>query len=245
MEHTDTQYNQYGDKVKEMQQAIDFDLQEYNKVKEITSEKWMKNYELAKKYYEENNNLLIPKSYILSIGDDSIKLGYWINYQRKAYKNNKLNQKQIDLLNDIGMIWELKLNKDNLNKSNEHSCKNGIKYVDDEVNNIKKCNVSFDKEENTLIKGLCTILSEFGNESSFVQMLNTLSVKEALIMSLMLGFINGKCFSKESIINFLGISEEDILNTVKKVLMLYKEDVNNIIDCFSNLMKSGVSKVKK
>ena len=29
MEHTDTQYNQYGDKVKEMQQAIDFDLQEY------------------------------------------------------------------------------------------------------------------------------------------------------------------------------------------------------------------------
>lgn len=32
MTHTDSQYNEYGDKVKEMQQGINFDLQEYKDV---------------------------------------------------------------------------------------------------------------------------------------------------------------------------------------------------------------------
>lgn len=75
----------------------------------MISKKWLRNYELAKNYYEEHGNLLIPSNYIIQ----DIKLGNWINTQRKAYKNFKNNKKdthkikkeQIDLLNSIKMEW--------------------------------------------------------------------------------------------------------------------------------------------
>ncbi len=80
------------------------------------SYKWKKNYELAKKYYEECGNLLIPKKYELDINGDVVRLGNWINTQRKLYKENKLNEKQLNLLNDIDMVWSFKLIKDDIRK---------------------------------------------------------------------------------------------------------------------------------
>lgn len=59
----------------------------------------MKMYELAKQYYEENEHLLIPINYETEKG---IKLGRWIQGQRQKYKDKKLSQEQIDLLNQIG-----------------------------------------------------------------------------------------------------------------------------------------------
>ena len=79
-------------------------------------ERWLKNYELAKKYYEEHGNLLIPQNYVCKDEDgNEVKLGSWISTQRLAYKgknNSKLNQKQIDLLNEIEMVWEVKNNEE-------------------------------------------------------------------------------------------------------------------------------------
>lgn len=63
---------------------------------------WNDIYILAKKYYEENNDLLIPCNYITN---DNIKLGLWISSQRKLYKNQNLSKERIELLNKIGMIW--------------------------------------------------------------------------------------------------------------------------------------------
>lgn len=72
---------------------------------------WLKSYYHAKKYYEEHGNLLIPRDYkeVLDNGK-IINLGYWINMQRKAYKNqnNKhITKERIDLLNDIKMVWSI------------------------------------------------------------------------------------------------------------------------------------------
>lgn len=79
-------------------------------------ERWLKNYELAKKYYEEHGNLLIPTTYVCKDKEgNEVKLGNWINNQRQAYKgkgNAKLNQKQIDLLNEIEMVWAVVIRKD-------------------------------------------------------------------------------------------------------------------------------------
>ena len=70
-----------------------------------TNDKWMEKYNLAKKYYEEHGNLLIPRDYKVVLDNGKIiNLGYWINMQRKAYKNqnNKhITKERIDLLNDI------------------------------------------------------------------------------------------------------------------------------------------------
>lgn len=63
-----------------------------------------------------------------------------------------------------------------------------------------------------------------------MQMLSTLSVKEAVIISLKLGYIDGKCFSTESIANFLGIEELEVIEATRKVLLLYKDNINEFID---------------
>lgn len=70
--------------------------------------KWMKNYELAKKYFMMHGNLRIPNTYEVEVNGEIIKLGDWINSQRSSYKGRraKISEKQIKLLNEIGMIWE-------------------------------------------------------------------------------------------------------------------------------------------
>jgi len=78
-----------------------------NKIKNT----WLKNYKLAKQYYENYGNLDIHRDYVV----DGFHLGMWIAHQRndynetinpkKARKKPKLNKQQINLLNEIGMIW--------------------------------------------------------------------------------------------------------------------------------------------
>lgn len=70
--------------------------------------KWMKNYELAKKYFMMHGNLRIPNTYEVEVNGEIIKLGDWINSQRSSYKGRraKISEKRIKLLNEIGMIWE-------------------------------------------------------------------------------------------------------------------------------------------
>ena len=75
---------------------------------------WMDKYELAKAYYEHNNNLEIPLSFKTNNGyeydENGIKLGAWINTQRNAYKgrgNFKITEEQIRLLEEIGMIFDV------------------------------------------------------------------------------------------------------------------------------------------
>lgn len=64
----------------------------------------------------------------------------------------------------------------------------------------------------------------------FAQIISTLSIKEAVIISLKLGYVDGKYFSTEAISEFLGIEPEAIIAITKKALLLYKENVNNLLD---------------
>ena len=61
-------------------------------------------------------------------------------------------------------------------------------------------------------------------------MLTTLTVKEAIIISLKLGYVDEKYFTTESIANFFGITEDEVRETTKKVLLLYKEEINRLIE---------------
>lgn len=76
----------------------------------------------------------------------------------------------------------------------------------------------------------CTKILELLRTPTFSQMMNILSVKEAIIISLKLGYVDGKYFSTESIAEFLGIEQEEVRETTKKVLLLYKENINSLID---------------
>ena len=68
---------------------------------------WFKYYTALKKYYQEHGNVDVPTRYETK---DGIKLGSWLNNQRQAYKGKgkiKINEEQIQLLNDLGMKWEV------------------------------------------------------------------------------------------------------------------------------------------
>ena len=68
---------------------------------------WLKLWRLAREYYEEHGDLLIPGSYV-SQGE---RLGAWIGTQRWEYKrrmNPRLTRERIDRLEAIGMVWDVK-----------------------------------------------------------------------------------------------------------------------------------------
>jgi len=69
---------------------------------------WNKKYELAKKYYEYNGHLEIPQSFKtfdgITYDENGINLGMWIQTQRR---NKKLSLERRELLEEIGMRFEI------------------------------------------------------------------------------------------------------------------------------------------
>lgn len=67
---------------------------------------WHTGYLFAKEYYNIYGNLLIPSDYITPSG---FKLGIWIQTQRKLKKEKKQYdiQSKVELLDSIGMIWDI------------------------------------------------------------------------------------------------------------------------------------------
>ena len=57
--------------------------------------KWEEMYLIAKDYFDNNGTLTIPERFITSGG---IKLGAWLERQRKKNREGSLSQKQIKLL---------------------------------------------------------------------------------------------------------------------------------------------------
>jgi hypothetical protein len=81
-------------------------LNDIEMVWSLNDYRWNLNYNEAKKYYIEHNHLRIP--YIYEV--NGLKLGKWIHTQRKAFKNQsdcKISNEHIQMLDDIGMIWEV------------------------------------------------------------------------------------------------------------------------------------------
>lgn len=71
----------------------------------LKEKQWNKNYEQAKAYYLQHNNLDVKAKYVC---DDGVKLGNWIRTQRVSYKNDDLTPERHKLLEEIGMIWSSK-----------------------------------------------------------------------------------------------------------------------------------------
>ncbi len=72
---------------------------------------WEKNFAAARKYYEDNGNLLMKALYTT---EDGIRLGSWLSNIRTAVSTGReaqyklITQERKELLNSIGMIWDVK-----------------------------------------------------------------------------------------------------------------------------------------
>ena len=63
-------------------------------------QEWYERFEEYKEYVRENKNPHVPKRHPT--------LGNWITGLRRSKKNKKLSSKYIDLLNEVGFIWDPK-----------------------------------------------------------------------------------------------------------------------------------------
>ena len=81
----------------------------------LYDDQWLENYNLAKSYYKHYGNLNIPQKFKTINGyepdENGVKLGSWLFYQRQVFKGNahgKLSEEQIKLLEEIGMIFDIR-----------------------------------------------------------------------------------------------------------------------------------------
>ena len=68
---------------------------------------WLAFYCLAEQYRREHGDLLVPNDYVYQ----GKRLGAWIGTQRMEYKsrtNPRFTQARVDLLNAIGMVWDVR-----------------------------------------------------------------------------------------------------------------------------------------
>ena len=77
---------------------------------------WNEMYLLAETYFKKYGNLEILYKFKTLNGIDydenGYKLGKWLTNQRQAYKKGKLSPERKELLNQIGIIWEIRKRKD-------------------------------------------------------------------------------------------------------------------------------------
>ena len=103
-----------------------------------------------------------------------------------------------------------------------------------------------DKIENqSVCKSDYVNMLEMLKTPTFNQMLSILSVKEAIIVSLRFGYVDGKYFDTKAIASFLDISEDEVRDITMKALLLYKENINNFIDKAINIVSDNTLKRSK
>ena len=119
-------------------------LESIGMIWDVSDLKWNEMYILAEEYYKEHDDLNVPKRYVTS---DGARLGQWINLQRQAYKNKflpieqrkghmkPLTYEQVQKLESIGMLWDTKTNKPDIeniciiNKIDIEKNKSVIDYI--------------------------------------------------------------------------------------------------------------------
>ena len=73
-------------------------------------------------------------------------------------------------------------------------------------------------------------IKELINSPLFANINSNLNAKEAVVISLKLGFVNGVSYSTDKVAKLLNISNEEVRDITRKILLSYKENMNALID---------------
>ena len=94
------------------------------------------------------------------------------------------------------------------------------------------------KTNNEITKEDYLNILEFLKKPVFIEMTKTQSIKEAMVISLKLGYIEGKEYSTRAIAEFLGIEKTEVIEITRRVLISYKNQINELFDKFINTIIS-------
>ena len=182
-------------------------------------------YEYFNKYSKEEINEVISK---LSNYEKELLYFRYGNDLENPIKNDKLDKDKLSRFQG----WVLPKMKSMLSSLRK---KENVQDTEDDMslehsnNNVDEKSQALSVEED-LTKDDYIKIQDIMKSLKFGDMLNTLSVKDAIIICLRLGYVDNKFFSTKSIADFLGVEEEEVIETTKKVLLLYKESINNFIN---------------
>lgn len=108
---------------------------------------------------------------------------------------------------------------------------NNIAEYDQEKNNLLESeNIEVRSEQEEFIKDDYIKILGIFNTPEFIEMAKSKSLEECFIISLKLGYIDGKYFSSSAIANFLGIDVERVNSITKQGLIDCKDRLNQMID---------------
>ena len=105
-----------------------------------------------------------------------------------------------------------------------------VEYKQTQNTSEQEIDFSLENNDATITRETCYEILKLLKTSTFSQMMNVLSIKEIIIISLRLGYVDGKYFSINQISDFLGLEPQEVIDTMKKVLLLYKDNINQFID---------------
>ena len=92
-------FNKLTSEQKELLTSIDFTSSVYD-------DRWLKNYEIVRAYYEHYGNLRIPVKFRTKNGithdENGVRIRNWVNYQRMYF--SKLTEKQQQLVTSMGLV---------------------------------------------------------------------------------------------------------------------------------------------
>ena len=77
-------------------------------------------------------------------------------------------------------------------------------------------------------------LLEFLRNLNIPEYMYELSNKECVIVLLRIGYINNKYYSVKDISRLLGISEIEVIESIRKILILYRNKINSYIESLNN-----------
>ena len=176
---------------------------------------------LSKEVYNKFYGCLIPKIRRLLL-------------KQSIEKNDKsLKDKKQDLIDKLDNKEEKKKQEKKTKPKKEDA--KVLPVLEEKAKEIKEETNVIDKED--AIKIL-----ELMRSPSYNELTNTFTPKEAIIVGLKLGYVDGKYFSTEAISRFLEISHDEVRETTKKVLLLYKDHLNEFLD---NVIDVATDKKKK
>ena len=94
-------------------------LKSIGMVWDVFDDQWNEGYSKALEYYYEHKNLRVLSNYVTK---DNFKLGQWLGTQRRTYKKGTLPTEQIKKLESIGMVWDVKANKEDIANYLDNEC---------------------------------------------------------------------------------------------------------------------------
>ena len=162
-----------------------------------------------------------------------------INAENESEKNTKE-----EISTEENLVEEEILNQEQTEKTlQDHSLQNNsIQREDSKEVSIEEHQekLSLQETEESSIEDQKTSIEQLPEDTdNELLMLRTpllekrmtkLAPKDLVIISLKLGYIDNKFFSTKEISKFLDITEEEINQTTKKVLLSYKEDINQLMN---------------